>query len=124
MENEDVWSPTSLNSFNDSDLFSPTAHPPSTSENLSENDHQIRKRAKKAVKFEANLVELQVDLLKNACKRKVKSFRQVNIEVKEELKEFRDENAKLRRQVGRYKAQAEFLTRENEVFLKTILILN
>ena len=109
LERESLWSPTSLNSFNDSDLFSPT-----TPENLS--DHQIRKEEKKAVEFEANLVGFQIGLLKDGCKKKVESFRRVKIEVKEELSEVREKCAQAQHQVGFSEGKAEFLARENEVF--------
>ena len=116
LERESVWSPTSLNPYNDSDLFSPTALSTTTPENLSESDHQIRKEAKKAVEFEANLVGFQIGLLKDGCKKKVESLRRVKIEVKEELSEVREKYAQLQHQVGFNEGKAEFLARENEVF--------
>lgn len=116
LESESASTPTSLNSSDDSDdLFSPPLSEYS-SDSESDDDSQIREEAKKAVKFETNLVELHVGLLKNACKKKVETLRHVKIEVKEELKEGRDENARLKHQVGFNEGKAEFLAQENEVF--------
>lgn len=116
LESESASTPTSLNSSDDSDdLFSPPSSEYS-SDSESDDDSQIREEAKKAVKFETNLVELHVGLLKNACKKKVETLRHVKIEVKEELKEGRDENARLKYQVGFNEGKAEFLAQENEVF--------
>lgn len=115
LESESASTPTSLNSSDDSDdLFSPPSS--EYSSNSESDDSQIREEAKKAVKFETNLVELHVGLLKNACKKEVETLRHVKIEVKEELKEGRDENARLKHQVSFNEGKAEFLAQENEVF--------
>lgn len=112
------------NSSSESDLYSPDEE---ESENLSDSDsddHQIVAKARKAIEFPVRLMETQIGRLKVGLETKVESMRQVKIEVKEELNEVRDENAELQRQVGVNEGKAEFLARENEVFICSVLQKN
>ena len=114
-----MWSPNSSpsNSSNDlSTIFSPPASPILESLKDSESDdEQLRAEAKKAVELETNLVEYQIERLKDGCRTKVKALRHVKIEVTEELRDIRKKYDQVQQEVGFNEGKAEFFARENEV---------
>ena len=102
-------------------IFSPPSlSPPIISENNLkgsefDDDQQLRQEARKAVEYEINLVEFQIERLKHGYKTKAEALRRVKMEVKEELSEIREKYDQVQQQVGFHEVKAEFLARENEV---------